>query len=244
MTEPTLLPPRRELPAATADRIRSRVLTGTAHPAPAPPRRWLPLAAAAAVVALVAGAVTIANRQPATLPASPAPSPTPVALPSLPEVYERCGVPPVYDYVTRYEADGAVTWLFIEERSKGSAVCTWKVGSTGLIANFMNDWYWDGMAPAKDGKVHVTQNDMMPGFEAGATTPPEYRDLEPDRKVLVGPVPARTARVVVEGPAGPQVAALKSSWFLYHFRKPGRYVVKAYDAAGELVDEPAEMVAR
>ena len=243
MTEPSLLPPRRELPAPTADWIRERVLRGTSRQAP-PPRRWPPLAAAAAVVALVAGAVAVAGRSPDAPPAAPAPSASPVTLPSLPEVAERCGVWPVYDYVTRYQGDGAVTWLFKHDPAESTIVCTWRIGSTGIMASFTNDWYADGMAPARDGRLHVTMDDMMPGFETGATTPPEYRDLEPDRKVLVGTAPATVTKVVVEGPDGPQVAALASSWFLHHLRKPGYYAVKAYDAAGNLVDESGRLDVR
>ena len=235
MTEPSLLPPRRELPAPTADRIRARVLAGTSRPAPTQ-RRWLPLAAAAAVVALVAGAVAVAGRNPDAPPAAPAPSPTAVSLPSLTEVSEQCGVLPVYDYVTRYQGDGAVTWLFIEERSKASAVCTWKIGSTGGMANFMNDWYWDGMAPAADGQLHATFDDMAPHVEDGATHAAGAGRLERDRWVLVGTVPAGVVRVGVVGADGQErSAAFGSSWYLYHYRGHRPTKIYGYDADGQVV---------
>jgi hypothetical protein len=237
MTEPSRLPPLRELPAPTTERIRTRVLAGTGTPAPTR-SRWLPLAAAAAVIALVVGAVAVANRRPETAPAAPAPTPTKVALPSLAEIPARCGVGPDYDYVTRYEGDGAVTWLFIQAANKSSIVCTWKIGSTGRMADFINDWFSDGMAPARDGQIHVTQDIMMPGMADGATLPPDLAGLERDRKVLVGPVPAEVTKVTVEkldGSDGEQVAALGSHWFLYHFRKPGHYKIYGYDADGHVV---------
>ena len=77
MTEPSLLPPRRELPAPTADRIRARVLAGTTAPA-GRRSRWLPLAAAAAVVVLVAGAVAVTGaRDDRSAPPAGPPSPSP-----------------------------------------------------------------------------------------------------------------------------------------------------------------------
>jgi hypothetical protein len=236
MTEPSRLPPRRALSAPTAERIRTQVLTDVTEPAPTP-RRWAPLAAAAAVVALVAGAVLITERQPETSPAAPGATTIPAeSIPTPSQVVERCGVGPTYRYTTRYQGDNAVTWLFVANKEKSTVVCTWKAGSTGIMANFINDWFDDGMAPARDGQVHVTQDLMMPGVEDGATLSPEYAQLERDRQVLVGPVPADVTKVVIDGPDGQQVAALGSHWFLYHLHKAGTYEVTAYDAAGDVVD--------
>jgi hypothetical protein len=247
MTEPSLLPPRRQLPAATADRIRGRVLTGTSRPAP-PSRRWLPLAAAAAVVALVAGAVTVAANRPTDAgPAvSPAATPTPVAIPSLAEVAERCPGVPDFRYLTRYTGDGAVTWLLVDEERRESLVCTWKVGSTGRMASFVNEW----TAPLGPWGYSVTDDNMMPGSADGPVHPQDAH-LERNRHVLVGKVRADVARVILTGPDGEQhEPALASGWFVFHYRgelrhitRGGvaypttgeRYTVTGYDAAGTVV---------
>jgi hypothetical protein len=244
----TMLPTERDLPAAAHAETRARLVATAAEPPPARTRRWVPLASAAAVVALVAGAagaVALADRDRA--PTTPGASPTTARkgvtgpIPPLAEVAGRCGVQSDYRFTTRYEGDGAVSWLFRKDPSKATVVCTWEDGQTGTMANFANDWFGDGMAPATDGQIHVTQDQMFPNFEDGATTPPEYAQWNRDRQVFLGPVPASVTKVVVAGPDGRETAALGSHWFLHHFSRKGSYTVTAYDAAGEVVGEPVKM---
>lgn len=244
----TILPAERDLPPAARGAARTRVVAAVAQP-PATPRRWMPVAAAAAVVALVGAAVAVADRTTGTAPVPPAatsarpPAPTPIppaTIPTLAQVIDRCGIDLMYTdarYVARYQGDNAVTWLFLSTRKQSSTVCTWEAGQTGILASFANDWFPEdgGMGAAPDNRLHITQDVMKPGVEVGATLSPDYRQFDPDRRVLVGPVPATVVKVVVEGPDGTQVAGLGSHWFVYHLRKPGTYRVDGYDADGDVV---------
>lgn len=251
MTEPSRLPPRRELPPPTAERIRERVLAGTSGPTPVPgARRWLPLATAAAVVALVVATVAVARNPRADSPpaappptASPAaaasptpPPPPPPATPPTTADRRRCEVADTDRYVTGYSDQEAVTWLFIRPANKLSFVCTVLPGSSGPAAMTINDWYSDGMAPAIDGQLHATFDDMAPHLEDGATLPPDLARLERDRSVLVGTVPAEVRKVVVVGPDGQErQTALASSWFLYHYRGERPTKIYGYDRDGRVV---------